>query len=149
MLSTQRTAAFTLGSRSRSAGPRTRSKHGPSLPITTPRNNPCGDHDSRRSRRRGAFGPRGHSQGSISQGGVLTITGTTAGDRLELRQQPGGKLEVDEGINGSIDLRFNASSFTKVVVNGGLGDDVLQVDPDQVGGLSAPLTLNGQAGSDS
>ncbi len=62
-------------------------------------------------------------------GGTLTITGNGAGDKLALRLQKGNRnvLVVDVKANGSADFSFDRSTFKRIVVNAGGGNDTVSV----------------------
>ena len=82
-------------------------------------------------------------------GGTLRVTGGATGERLALRAVSGGRLVVDVGDNGSPNFTFLRSSFTKIVVNGGGGNDRLRVN--EAGGAftkTERTTFNGGTGAD-
>jgi hypothetical protein len=67
-------------------------------------------------------------------GGVLTLTGNSAGDKLALRLKPGGatKVQADVGGNGTVDFEFGRGSGSSLAgtsviltVNGGNGNDII------------------------
>ena len=64
----------------------------------------------------------------VSQG-VLTITGDSASDKLALRLKPGvpNILQVDVGADGSANFSFDRSTFDKVIVHAGGGDDIVRI----------------------
>ena len=81
--------------------------------------------------------------------GTLTVTGTTAGERLALRRGAPGRIVLDVGDNGSANFSFVRSRFTKIVVNAKGGNDRLRIDESKgVFTNTEATTLNGQAGVD-
>ena len=82
-------------------------------------------------------------------GGTLRVTGGGAGERIALRLAPGSRVGVDVGDNGSVNFSFLRSTFTKIVVNGGGGNDRLRVN--EAGGAftnTEKTTFNGGPGAD-
>ncbi len=53
-------------------------------------------------------------------GGTLNVRGGSPGERIALRAASGGRLVVDVGDNGSPNFTFLRSSFSRIVVSGGL-----------------------------
>ncbi len=81
--------------------------------------------------------------------GTLTVTGTRAGERIALRQGARGRLVVDVRDNGSANFSFARNRFTRIVVNGGNGNDRLRIDEARGRFTNAErTTLNGGAGND-
>ncbi|HSC90759.1 MAG TPA: hypothetical protein VLB86_03810, partial [Gaiellaceae bacterium] len=82
--------------------------------------------------------------------GTLTVTGDAASDKLALRLAPGspGTLQVDVGDDGTAEFSFDRSTFTRIVVDAGRGDD--QVRIDSTGGVFTDelVTLSGGPGAD-
>jgi Ca2+-binding RTX toxin-like protein len=60
--------------------------------------------------------------------GTLYVTGNAASSRLALRLGPTGLLEVDVGDDGTAEYKFDRSTFSRIVVDGGGGDDVIRMD---------------------
>ncbi len=82
--------------------------------------------------------------------GTLTITGTSRADTLSLVLAPSDPttLDVVDG-SGSVVLAFDRSTFDKIVVDAGAGDDLVRID--QADGAftdTEATTLNGQNGDD-
>lgn len=81
--------------------------------------------------------------------GTLTVTGTPAGEKLALRRGAPGWLVVDVGDNGTADHSFRRSTFTRIVVNAGSGNDRLRINEGKGAFTNTEATtLNGQAGND-
>ncbi len=84
-------------------------------------------------------------------GGTLKITGNGAGDKLALRLQQGNRnvLVVDVKANGSADFSFDRSTFRRIVVNAGAGNDTVSV-VEKNGAFTnkEKTTLNGGRGRD-
>jgi Ca2+-binding RTX toxin-like protein len=102
------------------------------------------------------FGVTAPRADAATTGGVsnetLTLTGDAASDKLALRLKPGapGTLQMDVGDDGTADKSFSRSTFTKIVVNTGGGNDVVRID--EVNGVFTDIeatTINGQDGADS
>jgi RTX calcium-binding nonapeptide repeat (4 copies) len=64
----------------------------------------------------------------VSQG-TLSIAGDAASDKLALRLKAGSSniLQVDVGANGSANFNFDRSTFDKIAVHAGGGDDVVRI----------------------
>ena len=79
------------------------------------------------------------------QNGVLQITGDGASDKLALLPD-GSSLALDVGEDGTIDFRFDGSTFHAINVQAGGGDDTV----DGSNGIAGfgPLTINGGPGND-
>jgi Ca2+-binding RTX toxin-like protein len=85
---------------------------------------------------------------SVSRG-TLTVTGGAPGERIALRAASGGRLVVDVGDNGSPNFTFLRSSFSRINVKGGLGNDRLRIDESRGAFTNAErTTLNGGPGND-
>jgi Ca2+-binding RTX toxin-like protein len=82
---------------------------------------------------------------------TLTVTGSSAADRIALRLAPGlpDRLEVDFGDDGLADATFDRATFRAVRVALRSGGDQFRVD--QVNGTFADeqLTVEGDSGNDS
>jgi RTX calcium-binding nonapeptide repeat (4 copies) len=83
--------------------------------------------------------------------GVLTIKGTTAGDKITLRLKTGdpGILELDVGDDGTADFGFERASVAKIAVDGRGGDDLIRID--EINGAftdTIPTRINGGNGND-
>ena len=84
-------------------------------------------------------------------GGTLKITGNGAGDKLALRLQKGNRNElvVDVKANGSADFSFDRSTFRRIVVNAGGGNDTVSiVEKNGAFTNKEKTTLNGGLGQD-
>ena len=83
---------------------------------------------------------------------TLRITGDGTAERIALRLQAGvpGTLQIDLGDDGSANLSFDRSKFTKILVDAGGGDDAVRID-EANGAFTnqEATTINGQAGNDS
>jgi hypothetical protein len=81
---------------------------------------------------------------------TLTISTGSGADRLALRLQAGApnQLHVDVGDDGSAEHTFDRSTFSRIVVSLGSGNDTFRVD--QVNGAFADeaLTVDGGSGND-
>ncbi|HSL63145.1 MAG TPA: hypothetical protein VK874_00685, partial [Gaiellaceae bacterium] len=82
--------------------------------------------------------------------GTLTITGDGASDKLALRLAPGvpGTLQVDVGDDGTAEFSFDRSTFTRIVVDAGRGDDQVRIDSTSGVFTDELVTLNGGPGAD-
>jgi Ca2+-binding RTX toxin-like protein len=78
---------------------------------------------------------------------TLSVRGTSASEHMALRLAANSPnmLQVDFGDDGSADATFDRSSFSRIVVSLGAGDDVFRVD--QVNGAFADETLIIDAGA--
>jgi Ca2+-binding RTX toxin-like protein len=87
---------------------------------------------------------------AVVQGGTLTVTGTAGRDTLALRLKAGasGVLQVDVGDDGSAEFEFDRSTFDRIQVLAGAGNDQIRID--QVNGAFADeaTTLDGGRGND-
>lgn len=98
------------------------------------------------------LGPAGAAHAAVTatvSGGTLRVTGGGAGERIALRAASGGRIQVDVGDNGSPNFAFLRSRFTKIVVNGGGGNDRLRIN--EAGGAftnTEKTTFNGGPGAD-
>ena len=82
------------------------------------------------------------------ENGTLTVTGTSASEDVTLRLLAGdpNTLEVD---SGATQLTFDRSQFTKIVVNAGAGNDVVQIDESNgVFTNTESTVLDGGSGDD-
>jgi hypothetical protein len=78
--------------------------------------------------------------------GVLTISGTDAADDIEIHLQidDPGTLVVEEG---DVQQTFALADVTKIVADGGAGDDRIRID-DRFGTIAVPVQFSGGAGTD-
>jgi Ca2+-binding RTX toxin-like protein len=82
-------------------------------------------------------------------GGTLTVTGGSVGERIAVRAASGGRITVDVGDNGSGNFTFLRSTFSRIVVKGGGGNDRLRIDESRGGFTNAErTTLAGGPGND-
>ncbi len=84
-------------------------------------------------------------------GGTLTLTGDKKGGKvtLLLKKRAPGTLVVDVGSNGSADLAFARSRFTRVTLNAGAGNDVVTISGKNGVFANQELTrVNGGPGND-
>jgi hemolysin type calcium-binding protein len=81
---------------------------------------------------------------------TLNITARAAGSDLALRLAPGNPqtLQVDVGIDGSIDFQVARSTFDSVDVEAGNGANTVRVDESN-GAIATPMTIDGGHGDDS
>src|SRR5207244_1698959 len=79
-------------------------------------------------------------------GGLLSITGTEAGDKINVRAAPDNTIRV--AINRQLSF-FNKDDVTGIFVDALGGDDRVEIQRGGAGGmLSIPATLLGGAGND-
>jgi Ca2+-binding RTX toxin-like protein len=81
---------------------------------------------------------------------TLNIEARTAGSDLLLRLAPGDPqtLQVDVGIDGSIDFQVARATFDAVHVEAGNGANTVRVDESN-GTITTPMTIDGGRGDDS
>jgi Ca2+-binding RTX toxin-like protein len=80
--------------------------------------------------------------------GTLTVTGDGAADRITLRLAPGAPrtLQVD---TGSATLSFNRTTFTRIAIRSGAGDDDIRIDESNGGFTDGQqTTIESGAGAD-
>jgi Ca2+-binding RTX toxin-like protein len=96
-----------------------------------------------------ASAPRTSVQAGVADG-TLTVTGTRGNDALALRLKAGvpGVLQVDVGDDGTAQFEFDRSTFDRIQVLAGAGNDRIRID--QVNGAFADeaTTLDGGRGND-
>src|SRR5262245_40184280 len=82
--------------------------------------------------------------------GTLTLSGSPAADVIALRLQPGDPdiLQVDEGDDGRAELTFDRTTFTRIQVRGGAGDDRIRIDRSDGPFTDETITIDGGAGDD-
>ena len=85
------------------------------------------------------------------EGGLLTIEGTNAADKIALRLQAGqpGILQVDVGDDGSADFDVERADVARIAVKAGNGDDFVRIDESN--GIftdSIPTAIDGGNGDD-
>jgi hypothetical protein len=91
-------------------------------------------------------------QGSASVANdVLTITGTSDADNLALRLAPGapGTLQVDFADAAGAKFSFDRSTFSRIEVHLGNGDDLFSVDQANGSFADEAITVYGENGDDS
>src|SRR3954471_11784751 len=79
------------------------------------------------------------------QGTTLEVKGDSASDKLAIAQASATALALDVGADGTIDFSFDRSTFDKVHVNAGDGDDEITVANSLA---DETFTLEGGAGDD-
>jgi len=81
---------------------------------------------------------------------TLNITARAAGSDVALRLAPGDTqtLQVDVGIDGSIDFQVARSTFDSIDVEAGRGSNTVRVDESN-GQIATPMTIDGGPGDDS
>jgi Ca2+-binding RTX toxin-like protein len=81
---------------------------------------------------------------------TLNITARAAGSDVALRLAPGDTqtLQVDVGIDGSIDFQVARSTFDTIDVEAGNGANTVRVDESN-GQIATPMTIDGGRGDDS
>jgi Ca2+-binding RTX toxin-like protein len=90
-----------------------------------------------------------HGVSAKISAGTLRIAGNRNANKVTLRAGRGNTIQVDVGSNGSPDVSFKRSRFRTIVVNGGAGNDRIQIDDRRRAFTTGePTTLNGQAGND-
>jgi Ca2+-binding RTX toxin-like protein len=84
------------------------------------------------------------------QARTLNITARTAGSDVALRLAPGDPqtLQVDVGVDGSIDFQVARSTFDTIDVEAGNGANTVRVDESN-GQIATPMTIDGGRGDDS
>src|SRR6266498_1674585 len=83
--------------------------------------------------------------------GLLTITGTEAGDKLALRLKPRDRdiLQIDVGDDGSADFSFKRKHIARIAVDVRAGDDLVRIDESNgVFTDSIPTRIDGGEGND-
>src|SRR4051812_41609575 len=83
--------------------------------------------------------------------GTLVVAGNDKPNKVTLRLRRGhpGTLQVDVGANGSPDFSFDRKRFTRIVLEGGGGNDALAVDEGRgVFTTKERTTIDGGTGSD-
>jgi RTX calcium-binding nonapeptide repeat (4 copies) len=80
---------------------------------------------------------------------TLNIAAHAAGSDLALRLAPGDPqtLQVDVGIDGSIDFQVARSTFDSVDIEAGNGANTVRVDESN-GQITTPMTIDGGPGND-
>lgn len=82
--------------------------------------------------------------------GTLTITGSQGPDSIAVRLAPGapGTLQTDVGDDGTAEFEFDRSTFTRIEVFTGNGDDQFRVDQVNGGFADEAITVDGGNGND-
>jgi hypothetical protein len=82
--------------------------------------------------------------------GTLTVTGTAEGDTIALRLRTGAPntLQVDVDADGTAEFEFDRTTFGRVQVLAGDGDDVISVDQANGAFADEVTTLDGGPGDD-
>lgn len=81
---------------------------------------------------------------------TLTVSAGSGADRLALRLQAAapGMLQVDFGDDGSAEHTFDRSTFSRIVVSLGSGNDTFRVDQTNGAFADEALTIEGDSGND-
>ncbi|MET0457640.1 MAG: hypothetical protein ABW195_00205 [Ilumatobacteraceae bacterium] len=81
---------------------------------------------------------------------TLTVSTGSGADRLALRLQPGasGMLQVDVGDDGSAEHTFDRTTFSRIVVSLGSGNDTFRVDQTNGAFADEAMTVDGNSGND-
>jgi Ca2+-binding RTX toxin-like protein len=81
---------------------------------------------------------------------TLNIAARTAGSDLALRLAPGDAqtLQVDVGIDGSVDFQVARPTFDAIDIEAGNGANTVRVDESN-GPIATPMTIDGGRGDDS
>src|SRR4051794_15059774 len=98
-----------------------------------------------------AASPAKHGVKARLSHGTLVVAGNGKPNKVTLRLRRGhpGTLQVDVGANGSPDFSFDRKRFTRIVLEGGGGNDALAVDESRgVFTTQERTTIDGGAGSD-
>src|SRR3954468_14786723 len=84
------------------------------------------------------------------QARTLNISARTAGSDLSLRLAPGDAqtLQVDVGVDGSIDFEVARSTFDAIDIDAGNGANAVHVDESN-GQITTPMQIDGGRGDDS
>lgn len=82
--------------------------------------------------------------------GTLNVTGGTGDDLIALRLAPGqpNRLQVDFGDDGTADKEFDRTTFAKIVVTAGDGNDRIRIDQANGAFADEATHLDGGAGDD-
>lgn len=78
--------------------------------------------------------------------GLLTVHGTARADHITVSVDANNPAKLDVEVNGRI-ARFSEAKVKDVQVNGGKGNDDIEID-DSNGSVTTPATLAGGAGND-
>ena len=78
---------------------------------------------------------------SVLSGGTVIVTGSSLADDIFVRRDASARIVVEE--NGAA-KRFAGSSVLRISINGGSGDDFIEIATD----ITLPTTINGQDGWD-
>jgi len=98
-----------------------------------------------------SYAPKAKFKAPKLKGGLLTITGTKASDKIALRLQAGdpSMLQVDVGDDGSADFYFQRSAIAKIAVNSRAGNDLVRIDESNGAFTdSIPTRIDGGDGND-
>jgi hypothetical protein len=83
---------------------------------------------------------------TINPAGVLLISGTNGNDTILITRDAGNPLKLDVIANGKMS-QFSMNSITSISVNGGPGNDDIEVS-ELNGSVLIPVTLLGGPGND-
>src|SRR4051794_12282162 len=98
-----------------------------------------------------AASPAKHGVKARLSHGTLVVAGNGKPNKVTLRLRRGqpGTLQVDVGANGSPDFSFDRKRFTRIVLEGGGGNDALAVDETRgVFTTKERTAIDGGTGSD-
>jgi len=95
-------------------------------------------------------GPAAAATSASVSNGTLTVSGDNSDDRIALRLAPGaaGILQVDLGDDGSAEHSFDRSTFSRIEVFTGNGNDEFRVDQANGTFTDEALTVDGGNGND-
>ena len=79
---------------------------------------------------------------------TLTVTGTNGNDQIALRLAPGNPGILQVVVDGTVDGSFDRTTFSKIVVLLGNGDDRFDVDQSNGSFADEQVTVNGGNGED-
>lgn len=79
---------------------------------------------------------------------TLTITGTNGSDQIALRLAPGNPTILQVVVDGTVDGSFDRTTFSKIVVLLGNGDDRFDIDQTNGAFPDEQVTVNGGNGDD-
>jgi Ca2+-binding RTX toxin-like protein len=79
---------------------------------------------------------------------TLTVTGTNGNDQIALRLAPGNPGTLQVVFDGTVDDSFDRTTFSKIVVLTGNGDDRFNIDQTNGAFADEQVTVNGGNGDD-
>jgi len=98
----------------------------------------------------GTAGPAAAATSASVSNDTLTVSGSNGDDRIALRLAPGaaGILQVDFGDDGAAEHSFDRSTFSRIEVLTGGGNDQFRVDQTNGAFADEALTVDGGSGND-